>query len=97
MTEQHLVGGGAESYDTHTGLRFQKHGSDFFRAVLGLGAGDLKATAAREGGATIEIPNDRKVDAKEKLISVKPVHRDVRLARLLNKLSAPTIVAAELT
>jgi hypothetical protein len=57
-------------------LRFQKHGSDFFRAALGLGAGDLKATAAGEGGATIEIPNvifvDRKVRAIEKLISVKP-------------------------
>src|SRR5581483_10528616 len=51
MTEQHLIGGGAESYDTH-GLRFQKHGSDFFRTALGIGAGDLKATAAGEGGAT---------------------------------------------
>lgn len=73
MTEEHLIGGGAESFDTN-GLRFQKHGSDFFRAVLGLGAGDLKATVA--GGATIEIPNvifvDRKVHAIEKLISVKP-------------------------
>lgn len=75
MTEQHLIGGGAESFDTH-GLRFQKHGSDFFRTALGLGAGDLKATAAGEHGATIEIPNvifvDRKVHAIEKLISVKP-------------------------
>ena len=75
MTEEHLIGGGAESFDTN-GLRFQKHGSDFFRAVLGLGAGDLKATAAGEGGATIEIANvifvDRKVHAIEKLISVKP-------------------------
>ena len=75
MTEEHLIGGGAESFDTH-GLRFQKHSSDFFRAALGLGAGDLKATAAGERGATIEIPNvifvDRKVHAIEKLISVKP-------------------------
>ena len=73
MTEEHLIGGGAESFDTN-GLRFQKLGSDFFRAVLGLGAGDLKATVA--GGATIEIANvifvDRKVHAIEKLISVKP-------------------------
>ncbi len=75
LTEEHLIGGGAESFDTH-GLRFQKHSSDFFRAVLGLGAGDLKATGAGERGATIEIPNvmlvDRKVHAIEKLISVKP-------------------------
>jgi hypothetical protein len=75
MTEEHLIGGGAESFDTN-GLRFQKHSSDFFRAALGLGAGDLKATAAGDGGAKIEIPNvifvDRKVHAIEKLISVKP-------------------------
>ena len=73
MTEEHLIGGAAESFDTN-GLRFQKLGSDFFRAVLGLGAGDLKATVA--GAATIEIANvifvDRKVHAIEKLISVKP-------------------------
>jgi hypothetical protein len=56
------------------GLRFQKLSSDFFRAALG--AGDLKATAVGEHGATIEMPNvifvDRKVLAVEKLISVKP-------------------------
>ena len=72
MTEEHVIGGGAESFDTN-GLRFQKLSSDFFRATLGLGAGDLRATAAR---ATIEIPNvifvGRKVHAIEKLISVKP-------------------------
>jgi len=75
MTEEHLIGGAAESFDTN-GLRFQKLSSDFFRALLGLGAGDLKATAAGERGATIDIPNvifvDRKVHAIEKLISVKP-------------------------
>ena len=75
MTEEHLIGGGAESFDTN-GLRFQKLGSDFFRAMLGLGAGDLKATMAGERGAAIELPNvifvDRKVEAIEKLISVKP-------------------------
>ncbi len=75
MTVEHVIGGGAESFDTN-GLRFQKLSSDFFRAALGLGAGDLKATAAGEHGATIEMPNvifvDRKVLAIEKLISVKP-------------------------
>jgi hypothetical protein len=75
MTEEHLIGGGAESFDTN-GLRFQKHSSDFFRAALGLGAGDLKATVAGEGGSTIEIPNvmfaERKVHAIEKLIVVRP-------------------------
>ena len=77
MTEERLIGGGAESFDTN-GLRFQKHRSDFFRTVLGLGAGDLRATTAGGSGAAIEIPNvlfvDRKVHAIEKLISVKPEH-----------------------
>ena len=75
LTEEHLIGGGAESYDTN-GLRFQKLGSDFFRAMLGFGAGDLKAAMAGEHGAAIELANvmlvDRKVRAIEKLISVKP-------------------------
>ena len=75
MTVERLIGGGAESFDTH-GLRFERLGSDFFRAVLGFGAGDLKATATGSDGATIDIPNvilvKRKVHAIEKLISVKP-------------------------
>lgn len=75
MTEEHLIGGSAESFDTN-GMRFQKLSSDFFRAILGLGAGDLKATMAGARGAAIELPNvifvDRKVYAIEKLISVKP-------------------------
>jgi hypothetical protein len=75
MTEEHLIGGGAESFDTN-GLRFQKHRADFFRVVLGLGAGDLRATTPGGNGSTIEIPNvlfvDRKVRAIERLIVVKP-------------------------
>jgi hypothetical protein len=75
MTEERFIGGGAESFDTN-GLRFQKLSSDLFRSILGLGAGDLKATMAGEHGAAIELPNvmfvDRKVHAIEKLISVKP-------------------------
>lgn len=75
MTEEHFIGGGAESYDTN-GLRFQKLSSDFFRAMLGFGAGDLKATMAGEHGAAIELANvmfvERKVHAIEKLIAVKP-------------------------
>lgn len=75
MTEEHLIGGGAESFDTN-GMRFQKLSSDLFRAMLGCGAGDLKATMAGEHGATIELANvilvERKVKAIELLISVKP-------------------------
>jgi hypothetical protein len=75
MTEEHFIGSGAESFDTN-GLRFQKLSADFFRSTLGFGASDLRATVAGSGGATIEISNvifvDRKVQAIEKLISVKP-------------------------
>jgi hypothetical protein len=67
--------GGAESFDTN-GLRFEKLDSDFFRMVLGFGAGDLKATITGDRGTTIEIPNvvlvSRKVHSIERLISVKP-------------------------
>jgi hypothetical protein len=45
VTVEKLIGGGAESFDTN-GLHFQKLDSDFFRAALGLGAGDLHAVAA---------------------------------------------------
>jgi len=75
MTVEYLVGDGAESFDT-SGLHFQKLRSDLFRAALGFGSGDLKVTAAGNQGSTIEIPNvmfaDRKVQAIEKLIAVKP-------------------------
>ncbi len=75
MTEEHLIGGGAESFDTN-GLRFQKLSADFFRSTLGFGASDLRATSAGSGAVAIEISNvifvDRKVHAIEKLISVKP-------------------------
>lgn len=75
MTEEHFIGGGAESFDTN-GLRFQKLSSDLFRSTLGFGASDLRATVAGGRGASIEISNvifvDRKVQAIEKLISVKP-------------------------
>lgn len=75
MTVERMIGGGAESFDTN-GLRFERLGSDFFRAVLGFGAGDLKATTLGDSGTTIEIPNvilvKRKVKAIERLISVKP-------------------------
>jgi hypothetical protein len=77
MTEERFIGGGAESFDTNS-LRFQKHRADFFRVVLGLGAGDLRATTPGGSGAATEISNvlfvDRKVHAIERLISVKPEH-----------------------
>jgi hypothetical protein len=69
------VEGARPSFDTN-GLRFEKLGSNFFRMVLGFGAGDLKATITGDRGTTIEIPNvvldSRKVHFIERLISVMP-------------------------
>jgi hypothetical protein len=74
LTVEHRIGGGAESFDTNA-LRFQKLSSDLFRAVLGLGTGDLQATGAPNGSA-LYMPNvtfaQRKVHAIERLIAVKP-------------------------
>jgi len=75
MTVEHLIGGGAESFNA-TGLRFHKLNSDLFRATLGFDAGDLEATTA--DGTKLELFNvifvSRKVSAVEKLIAVRPDH-----------------------
>lgn len=75
MTIEHLIGGGAESFDTNA-LRFQKLNSDLFRAALGFGAGELQATGSGQPGEPLHMPNvlfaNRKVKAIEQLISVKP-------------------------
>jgi hypothetical protein len=73
MNVNHLIGGGAESFNAN-GLRFQKLKSDLFRATVGFDAGDLEATTA--DGAKIELFNvifvSRKVHAVEELIAVRP-------------------------
>jgi hypothetical protein len=79
LTVEHLIGGGAESYDTN-GLRFQKLASDLFRVLLGFGVGDLQVTGVGQGpgraGETITLHNvlfaGRRVRTIERLISVKP-------------------------
>jgi hypothetical protein len=79
LTIEHLIGGGAESYDTNA-LRFQKLRSDLFRVVLGFGVGDLQVTgvgqAPGRAGETITMNNvlfaGRRVHTIERLISVKP-------------------------
>jgi hypothetical protein len=73
MTIEHLIGGGAESFDTNA-LRFQKMSSDLFRAGLGIGTGDLQVIGAGPSPLTMaNVPfADRKVRAIERLISVKP-------------------------
>jgi hypothetical protein len=75
LTVEHRIGGGAESFDTNA-LRFHKLSSDFFRAVLGLGTGDLRITGVNAPETTTYLANvvfaGRKVQAIEKLIVVKP-------------------------
>ena len=75
-----MVGGQARSYDTN-GLVFEKRGQDLFprRFFLGLGAGDLTLTTGWPIKETIHIPNvllvNRKMEAIEQLIAVKPDHQ----------------------
>ena len=73
MTIEHLVGGGAESFDANA-LRFQKMSSDLFRAGIGLGTGDLQVVGIGPTPMTMtNVPfAERKVRAIERLISVKP-------------------------
>lgn len=77
IVEQHLIGGGEQSFDTQ-GLAFERRDQDAFRhLVLGLGAGDLKlASGNGTHRETIDIPNvllvDRKLKAIQQLISIKP-------------------------
>ncbi len=76
LTEEHMIGGGEESYDVR-GMLFEQRGDDFFRhKVLGLGSGDLCLNVTGAKKANIEIPNvlfaQRKVDAIQRLIAVKP-------------------------
>lgn len=76
LTEEHLIGGGEESYDVR-GMLFEQHGDDFFRhKVLGFGSGDLRLNLTGAKKATLDIPNvlfaERKVKAIQRLIAVKP-------------------------
>lgn len=76
LTEEHLIGGGEQSYDVR-GMLFEQHGDDLFRhVILGLGAGDLSLITSGAREKTIHIPNvlfaERKVKMIQKLVSVKP-------------------------
>ena len=50
MTEEHLIGRRARRALIPTACDLTSKQSDFFRAVLGLAAGDLKGTGAGERG-----------------------------------------------
>lgn len=73
VTLQHLVGGGAKSYDT-MGMTLEDRHDDLFRHwILGFGSGDMRMRVA---GQTYELPNvvfaPRKVARIQELIKRKP-------------------------
>ena len=69
----HEIGEQEQAYDT-AGVAFEKAPYDWFRWVVGFGAGDLRA---RVGGQWIEIPNvvrvGRKLGAIERMLRTKDV------------------------
>jgi len=76
ITHERFVGGGERSYDTR-GMLFEKHLQDFFKHyILGMGSGDLRITTSGARSEEFVIPNvlfiERKVQAIQKLIAVKP-------------------------
>lgn len=76
LTEEHVIGGGEQSYDAR-GMLFEQHGDDLFRhVILGLGAGDLSLITSGARQKTIKVQNvlfaERKVKKIQKLVAVEP-------------------------
>ncbi len=75
LTEEHMIGGGEQSYDTR-GMLFEQRSNDFFRHVVGLGAADLLLITTGAKKEEIDIPNvlfaGRKIKAMQRLIAIKP-------------------------
>jgi hypothetical protein len=75
LTEEHVIGGGEQSYDTR-GMVFEQRGNDFFRHTIGLGAADLLLITTGARKQEIDIPNvlfaDRKIKTMQRLIAIKP-------------------------
>ena len=75
LTEEHVIGGGEQSYDTR-GMVFEQRGNDLFRHTIGLGAADLLLITTGARKQEIDIPNvlfaDRKIKTLQRLIAIKP-------------------------
>ncbi len=74
VTQEHLVGGGEQTYDAN-GLRLEEFHDDPFRHyLLGFGTGDMKMTVP--GGDEFYLPNvlfaEAKITKAQKLIARKP-------------------------
>jgi hypothetical protein len=83
LTEEHLIGGGEQSYDTR-GMLFEQRGADFFRYGLGFGASDLLLITTGARKQEIDIPNvlfaNHKIRDMQRLIAIKPEEALARAA-----------------
>jgi hypothetical protein len=74
-TEEHMIGGGEQSYDTR-GMLFEQRANDFFRHTVGLGSADLLLITTGARKEEIDIPNvlfaNRKIRTMQRLIAIKP-------------------------
>ena len=75
LTEEHMIGGGEQSFDTR-GMLFEQRGNDFFRYAVGFGASDLLLITTGARKQEIDIPNvlfaGHKVRVMQRLIAIKP-------------------------
>ena len=83
LTQEYLIGGGEQSYDTR-GMLFEQRNVDFFRHVLGFGAADLLliTTGARKEEVDIQnvLAAGRKVRIMQRLIAIKPEEAMAKMA-----------------
>lgn len=76
MIHQRVLGGGAQTYDTH-GMSVVKLRDDLFRHwILGFGSGDLQIAITGARKVEFTVPNvlsiGSKLDAIQQLVSMKP-------------------------
>jgi hypothetical protein len=75
LTEEHMIGGGEQSYDTR-GMLFEQRADDFFRHTVGLGFADLLLITTGARKEEIDISNvlfaNQKIRTMQRLIAIKP-------------------------
>ncbi|HXW21457.1 MAG TPA: hypothetical protein VEK14_00950 [Rhodomicrobium sp.] len=85
LTEEHMIGGAEQSYDTR-GMLFEQRANDFFRHIVGLGSADLLLITTGARKEEIDIPNvlfaSDKIRVMQRLIAIKPEEALARTARV---------------
>ncbi len=75
LTEEHMIGGGEQSFDTR-GMLFEQRANDFFRHTVGFGSADLLLITTGAKKQEIDIPNvlfaGHKIRVMQRLIAIKP-------------------------